>query len=140
MGDYNRDSSQRHKQANILEPQERGEGRMKKIFRNYDQKNFFNMLFIFRERRGEGGKHQCVFVSHMAPSGDLACNPGMCPDWELNWQPFGSQPVLNPLSYSSQGRRFPNLMKTTNPEIQEAQQIPRTVNTKTTTPRHIINC
>ena len=27
----------------------------------------------------------------------------MCPEWELNWQPFGSQPVLNPLSYTSQG-------------------------------------
>ena len=23
--------------------------------------------------------------------GDLACNPGMCPDWESNWKPFGSQ-------------------------------------------------
>ena len=22
---------------------------------------------------------------------DLARNPGMCPDWELNQQPFGSQ-------------------------------------------------
>ena len=27
----------------------------------------------------------------------------MCPDWESNQQPFGSQPVLNPLSYTSQG-------------------------------------
>ena len=26
-----------------------------------------------------------------APTGDLACNPGMCPDWESNWQPFGLQ-------------------------------------------------
>ena len=25
------------------------------------------------------------------PTGDLACNPGMCPNWESNWQPFGSQ-------------------------------------------------
>ena len=25
------------------------------------------------------------------PTGDLAHNPGMCPDWELNWWPFGSQ-------------------------------------------------
>ena len=24
-------------------------------------------------------------------TGDLACNPGMCPDWESNWRPFGSQ-------------------------------------------------
>ena len=37
------------------------------------------------------------------PTGDLACNPGMCPDWESNWWPFGSQLELNPLSYTSQG-------------------------------------
>ena len=23
--------------------------------------------------------------------GTLSCNPGMCPDWESNWPPFGSQ-------------------------------------------------
>ena len=38
----------------------------------------------------------------MAPAGDLACNPGMCSDWESNWRAFGSQSVLNPLSYTSQ--------------------------------------
>ena len=38
------------------------------------------------------------------PTGDLACNPGMCPYWESNPQPFGLQPVLSPLSYASQGR------------------------------------
>ena len=27
----------------------------------------------------------------MPPTGDLACNPGMCPDWESNQQSFGSQ-------------------------------------------------
>ena len=36
------------------------------------------------------------------PTGDLACNPGMCPDWESICQPFGSQPTLNPLSYTNQ--------------------------------------
>ena len=34
------------------------------------------------ERKGE--KHQCVVASHMAPTGDLARNPGMYPDWEWN--------------------------------------------------------
>ena len=24
-------------------------------------------------------------------TGDLACKPGMCPDWESNWRLFGSQ-------------------------------------------------
>ena len=64
-------------------------------------------LFIFRERglerEREGQKHQCVVASHVAPTGDLACNPGICPDWESNWRSFGSQPALNPLSYTSQG-------------------------------------
>ena len=51
----------------------------------------------------EGEKHQCAVASYVASTGDLARNPGMCPDWESNWQPFGLQPELNPLSYTSQG-------------------------------------
>ena len=27
----------------------------------------------------------------MSPSGDLACNPGLCPNWESNWLPWSSQ-------------------------------------------------
>ena len=47
-------------------------------------------------------------LSYTRP-GDLAHNPGMCPDWESNRQPFGSQagaqstephqPGLNGISY-----------------------------------------
>ena len=52
-------------------------------------------LFIFREKRREGEregeKHRCVVASHVPSTGDLACNPGMCPDWESNQQPFGLQ-------------------------------------------------
>ena len=33
----------------------------------------------------------CDCLTHTHPTGDLACNPGICPDWESNWQPFGSQ-------------------------------------------------
>ena len=44
-----------------------------------------------REEEREGEKHQCVVVSHAPPTGDLACNPGMCSDWESNWRPFSSQ-------------------------------------------------
>ena len=44
-----------------------------------------------------------MVASHVVPNGDLACNRGMCPDWESNWRPFGLQPVLNLLSYTSQG-------------------------------------
>ena len=53
------------------------------------------LFFIFRERGREGErdgkKHQCVGASCVPPTGDPACNPGMCPDWELNWRPFVSQ-------------------------------------------------
>ena len=70
-------------------------------------------LCIFGQRgrvgEREEEKHQCVVASHVAPTGDLACNPGMCPDWELN-RPFGLQPALNPLSYTSQGSSI-NILK-----------------------------
>ena len=55
---------------------------------------FLKILFIFREG-GEREKERernvhvwvkhCSVASHTPPTGDLACNPGMCPDWELNW-------------------------------------------------------
>ena len=53
---------------------------------------FLKILFIFRERvregEREGEKHQCVVASR------VPCNPGMCPAWELNQQPFGSQDCI----------------------------------------------
>ena len=39
----------------------------------------------------EGKKHQCVVVSRAPPTGDLAHNPDMYPDWESNRWPFGLQ-------------------------------------------------
>ena len=63
---------------------------------------FKDFIYLF-EGEGGGEKHQCVVASHAPPTGDLAPNPGMCPNWESNQQPFGLQPVLNPLSYTSQG-------------------------------------
>ena len=44
-----------------------------------------------REGERKGEKHQYVVASHVPPIGDLAHNPGICPDWELNQRPFGSQ-------------------------------------------------
>ena len=56
---------------------------------------FKKILFIFRERGGEGEregeKHPCVVASHVTPTRNLAHNPGMCPHWESNQRPFGSQ-------------------------------------------------
>ena len=56
---------------------------------------FVKILFTFRERGREGererGKHQYVVASSAPRIGDLAHNPGMCPDWESNQRPFGLQ-------------------------------------------------
>ena len=53
----------------------------------------FFILFSEKGREGEreAEKHQCLGASHAAPTGDLACNPGMYPDWEPNWLLFDSQ-------------------------------------------------
>ena len=52
-------------------------------------------LFIFRDRgreeEREGEKHQCVVASCAPPTEDLAHNPGMYPDRELNQRPFALQ-------------------------------------------------
>ena len=43
------------------------------------------------KRGREGEKYQRVVDFHTPPTANLACNPGMCPDWKLNQQHFGSQ-------------------------------------------------
>ena len=57
---------------------------------------FLRFIYLFLER-GEGREkereknvHVQLVASHTPPTGDLACNPGMCPDWKLNQQPFVS--------------------------------------------------
>ena len=42
----------------------------------------------------------------LPPTGDLARNPGMYPDWESNQRPFASWPTLTPQSHTSQGTIF----------------------------------
>ena len=66
-------------------------------------KKYFSYLFSeSRERREkEGEKHQCVVASCTPPTGNLACHPGMCPDWELNRQPLVGRPALSPLIWPS---------------------------------------
>ena len=54
-----------------------------------------DFIYVFLER-GEGTekerqKHQCVVASCTPPTGDLAHNPGVCPDWESNQWPFSLQ-------------------------------------------------
>ena len=56
---------------------------------------FFIKKFFFRERRrreGERERNINVWLPLMRPApGNLGCNPGMCPNWELNRWPFGLQ-------------------------------------------------
>ena len=75
-------------------------------------KIFLKVLFIYFQRERKGGRRSrretsMCGASHVAPTGDLACNPSMCPDCELNRPPFGSQPALNLQTYTSQGWRHP---------------------------------
>ena len=53
----------------------------------------FICLVLERGREGEreGKKHQSVVASCAPPTGDLAYNPGMCPDWESKRWPLASQ-------------------------------------------------
>ena len=66
--------------------------------------------FIFRERKREGEKegekHQGVVASHMSPTGNPARIPGTCPDWELNWQPFGLQAGAQSTELHQPGLKF----------------------------------
>ena len=46
-----------------------------------------DFIYLFLDRvegkeKEEGKKHQCVVASLMPPTGDLACNRDVCPDWE----------------------------------------------------------
>ena len=53
-----------------------------------------NLIYLFLDRgegKGEGENHQCVVASRTPPTGDLARNPGMCPNWEPNPSPCASQ-------------------------------------------------
>ena len=61
-------------------------------------KNFIYLLLERGEgRKKEKGRNINVWemhgsvAPHTPPAGDLACNPGMCPDWESNQQTFSSQ-------------------------------------------------
>ena len=40
---------------------------------------FKDFIYLFLEGRREGEKCKCVDASHAPPTGDLACNPAMCP-------------------------------------------------------------
>ena len=45
-----------------------------------------------------------MVASHTPPTGDLAHNPDLCPDWELNQRPFGLQAGTQSTELHQQGR------------------------------------
>ena len=53
----------------------------------------FTYLYLERRevREKERERNINVWLPLGSPTGDLAYNPGICPDWESNWQTFGSQ-------------------------------------------------
>ena len=62
------------------------------FFKWYIFKDLINLFLDRGEgREKEGEKHQCVVASCIPPTEDLVHNPDMCPDGELNQQPFGLQ-------------------------------------------------
>ena len=76
------------------------------------KKDFIYLLLERREgRKKEGEKHQCVLASHIPPTEDLAHNPGMCPDWESNWRPFGSQASVQSTEPHQPGLKINKILK-----------------------------
>ena len=68
------------------------EGRGEYILFTY----FFYFYFFFRERESGERKEKewernRLVASCMPPTGDLACNPGRCHDWESNRRIFSLQ-------------------------------------------------
>ena len=44
-----------------------------------------------------------MIAFHVPPTGDLAHNPSMCPDWESSGDPLVHRLALSPLCHTSQG-------------------------------------
>ena len=77
------------------------------FFLIYFLKDFIHS-FSERRREGEreGEKQQCVVAPHTSPTGDLACNPGMRPDRELNPRPLGSPDGTQSTEPRQPGREY----------------------------------
>ena len=95
---------------------------------NYIFKKFLKRLNFQREGEGERkrGKEtsRCGCFLH-APIGDLACNPGMCPDWESNQQPFGSQAGTQSTELHQPGLPFSPLIPPTPQQSPHCSPCPR---------------
>ena len=55
------------------------------------------------ERNTDGPEKHGSVTSCAPPTGDLVCNPGVCPDRESNRDVLVRRPALSPLGHASQG-------------------------------------
>ena len=70
--------------------------RLKEPYKIYVIHSLFKRFYLFIFREGKGGRKRgrgtsrCGCLSH-TPNWQCGPHPGMCPDWESNCRPFGSQ-------------------------------------------------
>ena len=58
-----------------------------------------SLLLFFREGKEERERNTNVWLPPTCPLvGNLACTPGMCPDWDSNQLPFDAQASSQPLA------------------------------------------
>ena len=81
------------------------------VFISYTRVYFLKyFIYLFLER-GEGREKERernidhLIASCIPPTGDLACNPGMCPDWDLNLWPFGLWDNTQPTELYQSGQQ-----------------------------------
>ena len=85
-------------------------------------KIIYLFIYLFLDtgevREEERKRNVNVWLPLMCPLlGTLACNPGMCPDWELDQQPFGSQAGTQSAEPHQPGLRSYFLLRYLNSDI-----------------------
>ena len=81
------------------------------IYRRKFSFSFLKILFIYLfSKRGGGREKERERNSNVwlpltwPPAGNVVHNPGICPDWELNQGPFGSQTCTQPTELHQPGQ------------------------------------
>ena len=75
---------------------------------NYFFKDFiYSLLDRGEEKKKERERNITVWLPLKCPILGTWPTTQVCAlDWKSNWQHFGSQPTLNPVSYTSQGTNY----------------------------------
>ena len=81
------------------------------LYSNNVNLSYYIYLFISKQRGRERGREtsMCGYLSH-ALIGGLSHNPGMFPNWESKWWPFGLQAGAQSTELHQPGRVVPLLM------------------------------